>query len=162
MSFFRTEIFIDTIILPSECLDLNLKQNLFEELRSKKEEKCTKETGYVSKVISIEKILQAYISRADGSNRFKIQYKAQISRLELNIKYIGTVINLFEEGIFVGIENFQVLVIESKPKQFEFDKKNNKIKVSCCVFAVKSKITFFLKTIQFRNKSFTYIGEHAH
>lgn len=103
------------ITVPSYILGDNLHNNLLKNLKDTMCETYVKNHGYITEVISLDKIHRAYISYADSSNKFYIKYSIRTIKPLINNIYMGIVKGVCEIGVYVNmskIKKCDVLVMK--------------------------------------------------
>lgn len=155
----KTTTLIENIKLPSEFLDSNIRHHLFRELQRTKEKVCTKKYGVVRSVISLDEILDSHISMADGGNIVKVRYTIENIKPVVGLQYNGKISACFEQGMFIDIGEFQVLVT-LLPGQY--NKTIKKVEMPCCMCKIGDDISLTLVESEFRDGTFSCVGEHYH
>ena len=73
------------ICLPSKYLDQNLMDHLLSKITELTYGNCTKEYGYILKIIKINDIISHEISRANTDNIFNVDFDVEILKPESEI-----------------------------------------------------------------------------
>lgn len=115
------------ICLSSKYLDQNIMDNLLSKITELTYGNCTKEYGYIIKIIKINHIISHEISRVNSDNIFNVSFDAQILKPEKNLEIEGTVCMVYKDGIFINILDKQKMLIpKSSLPEYTFD---NELKV---------------------------------
>jgi DNA-directed RNA polymerase subunit E'/Rpb7 len=115
------------ICLSSKYLDQNIMDNLLSKITELTYGNCTKEYGYIIKIIKINHIISHEISRVNSDNIFNVSFDAQILKPEKNLEIEGTVCMVYKDGIFINILDKQKMLIpKSSLSEYTFD---NELKV---------------------------------
>ena len=155
-----------TINVPSELLGKELKSNLLRLIKEKYQHKCTRLYGYVTEVVCIKDIYEAYISKADCSNEVLLTYVIRSMKPRLNNLYEGIVKACYTTGILASIKLFaehhfycNVLVLADT---FNKKTKSNSFVKCPCEFARDQPIFFQITDLDYDMTSNTYacVGTH--
>jgi DNA-directed RNA polymerase subunit E'/Rpb7 len=104
----------ESIRVPSIMLTRDLKTNILDILKAK-ESTCTKKYGYITKIWCIDKIYKAYVTTADSSNIFQVEYTFDAFKPELSIVYQSIILAIFPQGIIAEINGcVKVLIVDVK------------------------------------------------
>lgn len=160
---------ISTVIsVPSNRLEAGrLRHNILVLLKEQYEGRCIDGFyGFISNVVELKEIRDAYVSNADSSNKFHITYTMRSIKPRMNNTYSGQVKACYSTGIVATIASFEeygfvcnVLVMANT-----FDKKTKVVSFpSCgCSFSQGSTITFQITELVYDQDSriFQCIGTH--
>lgn len=156
-----------TLTVPSKMLGKNLKNNALTLLKDKYEKKCiNKLYGYVLEVVAVENIFEAYISKADCSNRIFVTYTIRSVKPRLNNTYFGKVKGCYATGILSDIKIFsdkgfgcKVFILSD---MFDEKTKVNQFSTCLCEFGTGDDIFFQLTELDYNvNKNaFVCVGTH--
>jgi hypothetical protein len=94
--------FIETVRVPSHSLTFNLKASIFDLLKTR-EGTCSKRTGYVVKVCSLDKIVKAFINPADCSNSFIVECTFETFTPQVGVQYGAKTLAIYPEGLICEI-----------------------------------------------------------
>lgn len=83
---------------------------------------CTKEYGYILKIIKINFIISHEISRANTDNIFNVDFDVEILKPEKGLEVEGVVCMVYKDGIFINILDKQKMLIpNSNLQKYEFN-----------------------------------------
>lgn len=151
---------IENIIVPSTWLDFNLKQHILDDLKKRKNHIYSKEYGYIRDIVDLKKIHNAYVSFADSSNRFTIEYIIDVIKPAPGVRCTGKIIGIYEQGIFIDVGGFQALIIVEKKY---LDIKHKKINLPCCLeMTIGNNIDMIIDEVEFKGNQLSCIGKHKH
>jgi DNA (cytosine-5)-methyltransferase 1 len=146
----------ETISVESKHLDTSLKSHIHSELKTKKVGEYVKNYGYITDIISLDKIHQTYVSFADSSNKFLITFLARVIKPRINNVYEGLVKGTYTHGIFTSIclnrcSKINCNALVSLPEDG-------------CEYKKGDLIKFKLTEMEFDTKTCTYscAGDHVH
>jgi DNA-directed RNA polymerase subunit E'/Rpb7 len=95
---------VKTVRVPSCSLTRDLKTNIFTLLKNL-EGTCTKKSGYIIKICSLDRIIKAYVNTADCSNSFIVECTIEAFYPEINVSYIAKILAVYPEGLIVEIKD---------------------------------------------------------
>jgi DNA-directed RNA polymerase subunit E'/Rpb7 len=139
------------ICLPSKYLDQNLMDHLLSKITELTYGNCTKEYGYILKIIKINDIISHEISRANTDNIFNVDFDVEILKPEKGLEVEGVVCMVYKDGIFINILDKQKMLIpKSNLQKYEFnddlkiyeDEDGKTIKINDTVKAVISAVSY--------------------
>ena len=139
------------ICLSSKHLDQNIMDHLLSKITEFTYGNCTKEYGYIIKIIKINDIITHEISRANGDNIFNVSFEVQILKPEKDLEIEGTVCMIYKDGIFINILDKQKMLIpKSNLTDYIFDtelklykdKKGKTIKMNDNIKAIITAVSY--------------------
>ena len=162
-----TSIITSVVSVPSNKLDMfKIRSNILDLLKLQFEGKCNKVYGFISSVVEIKDILDAYVSSADSSNMFRVSYMIRSTKPRLNNTYNGEVKACFSTGIITTIGPFEEMGFDCRVliTSNGFDSKTKTVSFSTCkcVFSRRDRIMFQITRLEYSQKDNAYqcIGTH--
>jgi DNA-directed RNA polymerase subunit E'/Rpb7 len=141
-------------------LDKDLDIHLLNKLKKTIIGTCSYEYGYIININKIIKIFDNFIAPANSLIVFNIIYEAEVLKPKIGQYLKGTVCMVFQNGIFVNInDKMKVLVPSSFMKSYTFCKNyfinnENNSKIS-----INDEVTVKITRIKYEKKEFGCIGE---
>lgn len=155
------------VSVPSCKLEmLKIRSNILDILKLKYEGKCEETYGFISSVLEIKNILDAHVSSADSSNKFRVTYTIRSVKPRLNNTYSGEVKVCCRSGIITTIGPFEEMGFVCKVliTNNEFDNKAKTVYFSMCecIFSKGDRTTFQITRIDYDHEQniFQCIGAH--
>jgi len=139
-------------------LDSNISEHILKKAKSAWEGKCTKDEGFIQRIVSIEKILDNYISPATSGIMFDLLLNVEVLKPEVGQIFVETVQKIIQQGIFTG--KIIIAVIPSSTLEgYVFDKDreifvgddNRQINIG-------DEIKIEITAVKYEKNSFKYIG----
>lgn len=156
----------ENIIVPSVWLNHRLKSHILADLKTKKSRTYSKIHGYIKDVVEIKKIHNAYVSFADSTNRFTIEYLIDIIKPSPGVTCQGKIIGIYEQGLFIDVDGFQALVIvdiKHNTAHHYMDLKHKKVRLcECGEKTVGDWITMVIQDVEFKGNQLSCVGKHEH
>jgi DNA-directed RNA polymerase subunit E'/Rpb7 len=148
------------LVIDNCFLGKNLNASILSRLKEVAENDCTKEYGYIIKVIKLMKIVDNYISNVNSELVFIVEFQAETLKPEVNSIFEDEIFLVLRGGIFFDISNkFKVLIPPNSLTSYTFDaeSKSYENKTEKLVKGVKCKIK--ITGIRYINKKFDCFGE---
>lgn len=156
----------ENIIVPSAWLNHRLTDHILADLKTKKSRTYSKLHGYIKDVVTVKKIHNAYVSFADSSNRFTVEYLIDIIKPSRGVTCLGKIIGIYEQGLFIDVDGFQALVIVDIPRNTAdtyMDLKHKKVRFCACgEKTVGDWITMVIQEVEFKGNQLSCVGKHEH
>ena len=139
------------ICLPSKYLDQNIMDHLLSKITEITYGNCTKEHGYILKIVKINDIISHEISRANTDNIFNVSFDVEILKPEKGLKVEGIVCMVYKDGIFINILDKQKMLIpKSNLTKYKFndqlkiyeDENGGNIKINDTISATISAVSY--------------------
>ena len=150
------------IVLDNAMLAPNIEHSILEKLRQVVENDCSKDFGYIIKVINSIKILDNYISNVNSELIFIVQFEAETIKPEVGKVYTDIICMVLSGGIFLKIKGkFMVLIPSSVLQDYEFhpDKKMYVSKVdSTHTLKTGDECSVKISGIRYLNKNYDCFG----
>lgn len=157
------EILKQRLVIDNCYLEKNLQASIFNRLKEVAENECSKEYGYIIKVIRLIKIVDNYISNVNSELIFIVEFEAETIKPEINSLYEDEIFLVLRGGIFFHISNkFKVLIPPNSLCDYTFnaDNKSYVNKNDSSIFLVKGiKCKIKITGIRYMNKKFDCFGE---
>jgi DNA-directed RNA polymerase subunit E'/Rpb7 len=158
----ETQILKKSIVLDNAMLAPNIESSILEKLKQVVENDCSKDFGYILKVIKLVKILDNYISNVNSELIFIVQFEAETIKPEVGKVYTDTICMVLSGGIFLKIKGkFMVLIPPSVLQDYEFQAEKK-------IYVSKVDSTVSLKTgdvcnvkisgVRYLNKNYDCFG----
>lgn len=102
----------ETFTVPSQYLGPHVLINfLTRMIKDEKINTCSRQHGYICKVMGLEKIHEGHVSLGDATNRLTVSYRVQAIRPEIDDVYEAVVTGNYSQGVFLKVlDLFQVLL----------------------------------------------------
>jgi DNA-directed RNA polymerase subunit E'/Rpb7 len=158
------------ICLESKYLDSNIQTHLFNKIKEKTKDECTKENGCIVKVIDIKKIINQYVSPATCEIIFNVQFEAETINPKVGDILTGIICVVYEQGIFIEIHKKLTIFVSEKylgdyifnniNSNYEIDNdKVSKDSKQISTLSIGTKITVKILGIQYIKQQFKCFGE---
>ena len=135
-----------TVCIEPQFIDSNIKTHLFEKARSDWEGKCTKDEGFITKVFSIQKVVDNYISPATSGLIFELVLNVETMKPRVGDVFSQTVVQIIPQGFYTkNVILIYVPVSETEP-QTSVVTENDVVNVS-------------ITSIRYIRNNFQYIGQ---
>ena len=157
-----TTIIERRVQLDYSYLDKYLITHLFETVKKKIENECTKEDGYILNVKKFVKIKNHYISNIDSMPIFIIQIEVETLKPEKDKEYMGVVCMNFTGGILLDIKNkIKVVIPTSCLQDFIFNAQEKKYihNFKNYVINENDEIKICIVNVRYAKQKFSCIGE---
>jgi DNA-directed RNA polymerase subunit E'/Rpb7 len=148
------------LVIDNSFLGRNLNASILSRLKEVAENDCTKEYGYIIKVIKLLKIVDNYISNVNSELVFIVDFQAQTLKPEVNSIFEDEIFLVLRGGIFFDINGkFKVLIPPNSLTSYTFnaDTKSYENKTEKLTKGVKCKLK--ITGIRYINKKFDCFGE---
>ena len=150
---------LQKIPVENKYLYYNVKEYLLEKTKQKMEGTCSKENGYILKVLEIEDILDNIIASSTCTVFFLVKYKAEVLKPIIGDILKGKICMIFQYGIFVDIMNkMKILIPIISINNFEYideeyiDKEGN-------ILYKDMDVSIQILSLKYENKDFSCIGK---
>ena len=101
-------------ICPGEhCLDDTIHTYLLNYLRTRLEGTCSLQRGCIVRVHSLDEIVDAWVSRANGRSMFSVKYTADVFKPVPGERHSGEICMIFEHGLLVTLPSHTKTLIPS-------------------------------------------------
>ena len=148
---------VRTICLDPVLLDHNITSHILEKARSAWEGKCTKDDGFIKRIISIEKIVDNYISPATSGIMFDLLLNVDTLKPEVGDVFIECIQKIIPQGVFTGREIITVIPVRTL-HGYVFDKDRGVFAKGEKDMCVGDDIKIEITAIKYEKNNFTYIG----
>lgn len=152
----------ETIYMEPSTLCSNLKTLIKRALIARMDGKCDQTYGYILGVEDGIKIKNNTVSSASDGVFFTVEFKIKALKPKIGDEFKGTVCMVFEQGIFVEVENkMKVLIPTEKMTGFKYSKSKERFKSTGAPKKYISRgdgITVILDKIKYENQNFSCIG----
>ena len=113
------------IVLDNAMLAPNIEHSILEKLKQVVENDCSKDFGYIIKVIKLIKIIDNYISNVNSELIFIVLFEAETIKPAVGKVYTDTITMVLSGGIFLKIKGkFMVLIPPSVLNDYDFQAEN--------------------------------------
>ena len=146
-----------TVALPSEMLNSEVFSHLLDIVRKEFEGKCTKDDGIITKIISIEKILDNYISPATSNINFVLSLNVETLKPQIGDIFTETVKQITVRGIFIS-GSITVIIPAHTLTEYTYDRDSEKFVGRGKTISVDDTINISITAIKYENNKFKYIG----
>jgi DNA-directed RNA polymerase subunit E'/Rpb7 len=146
-----------TVALPSEMLNSEVFSHLLDIVRKEFEGKCTKDDGIITKIISIEKILDNYISPATSNINFVLSLNVETLKPQIGDIFTETVKQITVRGIFIS-SSITVIIPAHTLTEYTYDRDSEKFVGDGKMISVDDTINISITAIKYENNKFKYIG----
>lgn len=146
-----------TISLPPDMLDGDVFSHLLNSVRKEWEGKCTKDDGIITRILSIDKILDNYISPATSNINFVLSLKAETLKPQIGDVFTEKVKQITMRGIFIN-SSITVIIPAHTLTDYTFDRDSEKFIGDGKTISVDDTIKISITAIKYENNKFKYIG----
>ena len=148
------------LVIDNDCLDKNLNASIFKRLKEVAENDCSKEFGYIIKVLKLTRIIDNYISNVNSELIFIVEFQAQTVKPEINNIYEDEIFLVLRGGIFFDINNkFKVLIPPSALTNYTFNSDAKSYENGETTLSKGLKCKIKITGIRYMNKKFDCFGE---
>jgi DNA-directed RNA polymerase subunit E'/Rpb7 len=148
---------IRTICLDPSLLDHNITSHILAKARSAWEGKCTKDDGFIKRIVSIERIVDNYVSPATSGIMFDLLLNVETLKPAVGDLFIERVQKIIPQGIFT--DKAIVAVIPAQTLQgYVFDKDREVFCKDGREISVGDEIEIEITAIKYEKNNFKYIG----
>ena len=149
------------ITIEPEFLYSDLRQKLFDKVKTVYENECSQENGYILKVNKIVNIKDNYISNVNSSIIFILDIDVDVLKPDINSIYVDKVSMIFVGGLFINIKNkIKVLIPVSSLTDYKFDASTKSfIRNDKIVVKENDEIKVKITGIKYSKKNFNCFGE---
>lgn len=148
---------VRTICLDPSLLDHNITSHILAKARSAWEGKCTKDEGFIKKIISIERIVDNYVSPATSGIMFDLLLNVDTLKPEIGDLFIERVQKVIPQGIFT--DKAIVAVIPAPTLTgYTYDKDREVFTKNGKDISVGDEIKIEITAIKYEKNNFKYIG----
>lgn len=146
------------ICLRPNLFDNDLNVHLYDKLNKSLNGTCTRKDGYIISVDRKINVIDNEVT-ADGSILFDVEFTVHTLKPEKGQLLKGETCMIFQDGIFVEVENnMKVLVPSTKIDQLKFDKKSGTFKGKNKSICLGDNITVKVDQIRYDLSGFKIIG----
>ena len=149
-----------TVSLPPSMLDSNVLAHLLQNVKNEWEGKCTKDDGIITKILSIEKILNNYISPATSNIMFVLSLNAETMKPQVGDIFTEKVKQITTRGIFIN-DSITVIIPAHTLTGYTYDRESEKFVGDGVTISVDDTIKISITAIKYENNKFKYIGSLA-
>ena len=149
-----------TVSLPPSMLDSNVLAHLLQNVKNEWEGKCTKDDGIITKILSIEKILNNYISPATSNIMFVLSLNAETMKPQVGDIFTEKVKQITTRGIFIN-DSITVIIPAHTLTGYTYDRESEKFVGDGVTISVYDTIKISITAIKYENNKFKYIGSLA-
>ena len=122
------------IILESNCIDKQILDHVLNKLNDTVLKDCSREHGYILKILEITRIIEHFIERSNSQNIFVVEFKAEVLKPVEGLRIKANICMVYKDGIFLNIMDKQKMLIpKSNLTEYDFDDTNN-------MYAIANKI----------------------
>lgn len=148
---------VRTICIEPSMLDANIYSHILDKAIQDWQGKCTKDDGIIVKILSVDRVIDNYVSPATSGLNFVISLNAETLKPKIGDVFTEEVKQITSRGIFIN-GSITVIVPSHTLTEYTFEKdqeyfvgKNRTIKTG-------DKISISISAIKYENKKFKYIG----
>ena len=146
-----------TICIEPHMLDANIHSHILDKAIQEWQGKCTKDDGIIVKIISVDRIIDNYVSPATSGLNFVLSLNAETLKPKIGDIFTEEVKQITSRGIFIN-GDITVIVPAHTLSDYTFDKdeecfvgENRNIKTG-------DSIEISISAIKYENNKFKYIG----
>ena len=148
---------VRTICLDPSLLDHNITSHILEKARSAWEGKCTKDEGFIKKILSIERIVDNYVSPATSGIMFDLLLNVETLKPQVGDLFLERVQKIIAQGIFTDKAIVAVIPVPTL-RGYVFDKDREVFTKGDKEIRVGDEINIEITAIKYEKNNFKYIG----
>ena len=148
---------VRTICLDPALLDHNITSHILAKARSAWEGKCTKDDGFIKRILSIERIVDNYISPATSGIMFDLLLNVDTLKPDVGDVFFERVQKVIPQGIFTDREIVAVIPAQTL-HGYVFDKDREVFVKGDRDICVGDEIKIEITAIKYEKNNFKYIG----
>ena len=154
------EILRKRIVLENHCLDKHINTAILKKLTEVAENDCTKDYGYIIKVLRVVRIVDNYISNVNSELIFIVDFEAETIKPEVNTVYEDEIYLVLRGGIFFEVsKKFKVLIPPNALSDFTFNADSKVYERQDIKLSKGTKCRVKITGIRYMNKKFDCFGE---
>ena len=145
---------IRTICLDPALLDRDIKCHMLAQARLAWEGKCTKDDGFIKKILSIERIVDNYVSPATSGIMFDLLLNVETLKPEIGDIFIERIQKIIPQGIFTDKKIIAVIPVRTLCG-YVFDKDREVFSKGDKDMCVGDDIKIQITAIKYEKNNFT-------
>lgn len=154
------EVIEKRICIDPAFLGQNFKKDVFNYIKNVCENECSKEYGYILKVLKINKIKDNNISGNNCEIILTVDILVETLKPEINKIFTDKVCMIFSGGIFLDIKNkFKVLIPATSLQEFTFKSETKSFVKDDLEIKENDSVSAKITGIKYNKKNFSCFAE---
>ena len=148
---------VRTVCIEPSMLDVNIHSHILSKAIQEWQGKCTKDDGIIVKILSVDRIIDNYVSPATSGLNFVLSLNAETLKPKVGDVFVEEVKQITTRGIFIN-GSITVIVPSHTLSDYTFDKDDECFSGNGKTIKTGDKIEISISAIKYENNKFKYIG----
>ena len=151
------------IILESKYIDKEIRNHLLNKLNDTVLKDCSREHGYILKILEITHIVEHFIERSNSQNIFVVEFRAEVLKPIEGLRIKANICMVYKDGLFLNIMDKQKMLIpKSNLTEYNFDDTNQIYvhkKIKDKSLKQEDEVEAIITAVGYNSKKFSCFGK---